>query len=238
MPEAERTNEAYSIASTRPLASLVFVLPLVVAYEIGSLTQLREGEAISAERLLNSLFEIFGVFALALPAILLVTVLLIWHMLEKRPWTVRPVVIGGMALESALWTLPLLVLAWGVSAIGAEHVEAVAALISDLPWTSRLTIAIGAGIYEELLFRMIGTAVVHAIVVDLLGAKEKWGRIGAVIVTAVAFGWYHAPATVLQFSFYALAGVIFGALYLTRGFGITVGTHAFYDVLVLVVFRV
>jgi hypothetical protein len=34
--------------------------------------------------------------------------------------------------------------------------------------------------------------------------------------------------------FLTAAGLYFGMLYILRGFGITVGTHALYDVLVLV----
>jgi len=107
--------------------------------------------------------------------------------------------------------------------------------IAELDWMSRLTISIGAGLYEEFLFRMIGTAIVHALVVDLLGAKERVGRAAAVVITGLAFGWYHAPESMLMMAYFTLAGVFFGWLYLARGFGITAGAHAVYDVLVLVV---
>lgn len=250
MPESDRNSpvrrgapEAYWLASRRPLASLVFLLPLMAAYEAGSILFLTDPEgrpqgAIKAERLLHSVFELFGVVGLALPAILLVTVLLVWHVLERRPWKVRFGVLVGMALESVAWTLPLFVMAGLISLLGSSGAGLVQAdssgVLAAMAPSARLTISIGAGLYEELLFRMIGVTVVHALVVDLFGATEQAGRWAAVIVTGLAFAWYHQPGMALLFAYYALAGVFFGWLYLGRGFGITVGTHAAYDVIVLV----
>jgi heme/copper-type cytochrome/quinol oxidase subunit 2 len=256
MPESDRTSaaarphldrdEPYWRASTRPLASLVFLLPLIVAYEAGSFIQLSDPErhaigSIKAERLLHSIFEIFGVVGLALPAILLVTVLLVWHVLENRPWRVRGTVIARMAVESLAWTLPLFVLAGLASLLGSSTSQLAAQDGGDsfqgLSMGWRLWIAVGAGLYEEFLFRMIGVALVHSLMVDLFGVKERLGRVVAVGVTAGAFAWYHAPAEVWLFVYYAMAGAFFGVLYLGRGFGITAGAHAFFDILVLVVLK-
>jgi hypothetical protein len=172
MPESDRTSaaarphldrdEPYWRASTRPLTSLVFLLPLIVAYEVGSFIQLSDPEghpigSIKAERLLHNIFELFGVFGLALPAILLVTVLLVWHVLEGRPWRVRWSVIARMAVESLAWTLPLFVLAGLASLLGSSASQLVAQQGAEpfegLSMGWRLWIALGAGLYEEFLFR-------------------------------------------------------------------------------------
>src|SRR5690606_28441143 len=113
----------------------------------------------------------------------------------------------------------------------------------SLPWQARLTISIGAGLYEELLFRMIAIAALHLVFVDLARLSESMGRVLAVGLSAAAFAVYHDlsssggaldPARVL---FFLCAGVYFGAIYLWRGFGIVVAVHALYDVLVLVLLR-
>src|SRR5690606_17654676 len=100
-----------------------------------------------------------------------------------------------------------------------------------------LTLSIGAGIYEELLFRMILIAAIHFVLVDALRFKAQTGGVVAVLVSAVAFALYHdlsGSDLSARFAAYFAAGVFFGALYLGRGFGLVVAAHALYDVAVLV----
>jgi membrane protease YdiL (CAAX protease family) len=60
----------------------------------------------------------------------------------------------------------------------------------------------------------------------------------AMVLSALAFSAAHhvgpCGETLVNrvFVFRALAGLFFGLLYLTRGFGIAVGAHACYDVIV------
>jgi hypothetical protein len=60
-----------------------------------------------------------------------------------------------------------------------------------------------------------------------------------VLLSAVIFSGYHyLGAETFQFrtfAFRSLAGIYFGVLFLTRGFGVTAATHAAYDILVLLV---
>jgi membrane protease YdiL (CAAX protease family) len=111
--------------------------------------------------------------------------------------------------------------------------------VQDLPLMARLTIAIGAGLYEEMLFRLVGLALLHWIIVDLIEAPQKAGMAIAVVLSALAFALYHKPELPQEYGkllFYTISGIYLGSVYLMRGFGITVGTHAIYDILVLVVF--
>ena len=235
MDDQTHEREPYWLAATRPLASLVFLLPMVVAYQVGSVVLLDGGGTIWAEQMLNRLFGVFGVIGQALPAILLVTVLLVRHVLEKRAWSVRLGVLGAMAGECVLWTIPLVLIAGLISLVSEESWGLQQSSLEAMDWRSRLMIALGAGLYEELLFRLIAITVLHTLVVDLFRAPERAGRVISVVISAIAFAWYHDPNSIASFAFFALAGVIFGVLFLWRGFGITAGTHALYDVLVLVV---
>jgi membrane protease YdiL (CAAX protease family) len=234
----------------RPLHVLAFLLPLVVAYEAGSiryLTDPRSGvaETIRARAILAGFFQAFGAVGLFLPGAALVTVLAIQHVMRRDPPSVRPTVLAGMMIESAAWTAPLFVFALLVQHFrGAAGVSAALAGpdgLAALPAASRLVLAIGAGLYEELLFRMIGIAALHALFVDVCRAREGTGRILAVAFSALAFAVYHdlsAPGAWVDWPrafFYFCSGAYFGALYLWRGFGVTVGVHALYDVLVLVI---
>lgn len=244
----------YAARSKRPLVILIFLLPMLILYEVGSWLYLR-GESgvfdtIGAHNLLARFFELFGAVSFHLPGITLVVVLLTWHVLRRDPWRLEPKTLGGMAMESVAWTLPLVVLGVllspaGVLAGGAEALaqtgsSGVAATLSELPWQARLTLSVGAGLYEELLFRMVGIAAAHVILADLLRVPERWAGPGAVLISAIAFAWYHDAAgsageVRLLLTFYILSGVYFGIIYLARGFGIVVAVHALYDVFALIV---
>lgn len=217
----------------RPLPILLFLTPLIAMYEVGStlyLTDTETGvvrETIRAHALFARFFELFGVGGAMLPGVALVVVLLIWHVMGGFPWRVRPTTLALMALEAAAWTLPLFVLGQA-----AELVALAAAESEGRPLGGLATIAIGAGLYEELLFRMVAIAAVHFVLVDLLKMKDSYGQIGAIVVAAIAFAVYHDEWT-SNMVFFLAAGLYFGALYVYRGFGIVVAAHAFYDLIVL-----
>lgn len=110
-------------------------------------------------------------------------------------------------------------------------------------WSIIIT-GIGAGIYEELIFRMILICLLLIIMQDLLVIKKSHSVIIAVIISSLIFSLHHhiifingsftqgEPFNVLRFSFRVLAGIYFAILYAVRGFGISAGTHAFYDIII------
>jgi membrane protease YdiL (CAAX protease family) len=95
----------------------------------------------------------------------------------------------------------------------------------------------GAGIYEEVLFRLLLLSALR-----WLGRQAElpaWGALAlAGLVSALLFSLAHHVGLQGEvfdaqvFLFRTLAGLYFAALYLCRGFGIAVGAHAGYDVLV------
>jgi membrane protease YdiL (CAAX protease family) len=245
-----RPPRGYLDVSRRPLHVLVFLLPLVIVYEVGSAVYLADAahgtiETIRAHSILLGFFQDFGIAGRFLPAAALVAVLLMWHVLNEDRWKLRPRVVIGMALESVVWTIPLVVLiALVLLAGGGGQLSAAAggmAALPDMPWEARLTISVGAGLYEELLFRMIGIAALHLVLVDLARLSNRTGTAMAVLISAAAFAVYHditlatGQIDVLKGLALLSAGVYFGVVYLTRGFGIVVGVHALYDIFVLVI---
>jgi len=187
--------------------------------------------------------------------------LIVWHILARDKWEIHIGVPVVMWIESAVLALPLLVmdqtltrLDFGSGSGGGEGLirlegvgsflswAAMASPLSSFPWQTRMVLGVGAGLYEELLFRMMGIALLHFIFVDILRMKERRGLILAVIVSAACFMAYHdltpGSATTVDFQlaiFYFLSGLYFGALFVLRGFGIAVGVHALYDILVIVI---
>jgi hypothetical protein len=81
---------------------------------------------------------------------------------------------------------------------------------------------------------------------DLFGMEKKPAVILSVAISAILFSAHHhiffanghfyqgEIFTVGKFVFRAIAGVYFAVLYAVRGFGITAGTHAFYNILAAV----
>ena len=105
---------------------------------------------------------------------------------------------------------------------------------------TRLMLALGAGLYEELLFRVLLVGGLAAGLRWVLGARTLMAGLIAAIVGALIFSGFHyvgeygEPFELASFTYRAIAGLAFSGLYLTRGFGITAWTHALYDVYVMV----
>lgn len=251
MPHPPR--EDYGFLSTRPLHILIFLLPLVVAYEVGSAVYLAgdgttAAKVIRAERLLSSFFELFGVGGLYLPGLLMVVVLIIWHLLTRDPWRIRWGVPAWMTVESIFWTLPLLVIGQMVFRLFKAPPELIALAggtgggetLVTLSKPALATIAVGAGLYEELLFRLMAIAALHAIAADVLRIKDGPSRAIAVFLSAIAFAFYHdvmLPSGGIdpgRLAVFTLAGLYFGTVFVLRGFGIVVAVHVLYDLAVLV----
>lgn len=244
-PPSLREPQTYARLSMRPLHILVFLAPFLIAYEIGAAIYLRGG-GIRAHGALDALYRALGVGGPHLPAITMTVVLLVWHVMRKDPWTVRPHVLAGMLVESIAWKAPLLVLAMivGAQRAAAQAAPEPAALalaagdpFATLSTAQRVVVGVGAGLYEELLFRMVGVALVHFIAADLLKVSHKAATVAAIVVTAAAFALHHdawrVQSDLTLLAFYFAAGLYFGALYVFRGFGIVVAVHALYDLVVL-----
>lgn len=238
---------SYFDRSRQPLEILALVAPLVVLYEVGLLYSLRGTQGTLTNAAHEGLFRFFYSFGidatrlslptLALPAAVVVIVLLVWQILSRRPWTVHLPTVGGMALEGVMCAFPLLVVAQIISRVG---IPATPDALGALDVFGKVTMSIGAGIYEELVFRMILLALLHAVLVDLFRIEAKWGTTIAVVGSAVLFALYHplrdSTGVVLwqRAAFFAIAGLYFGVVYIVRGFGIAVGAHSAYDIAVVV----
>lgn len=237
---------AYFDASKKPLQILVFLLPLVIVYEIGLAFFLPTDEGVltnKAHETLLRFFDTFGITAgggLYLGGIVLVVVLLVWHILTKDKWKIDRSVLGLMVAESILLTIPLIVLAQVIlrsstdpQGIAASLATAAPLQLGSLSIWSKLSISIGAGLYEELLFRMLLIAVIHTLLVDIIKISANSGAMISVIISAIAFTIYHPLDGAGSMVFYFMAGLYFGSVYAVRGFGIVVGVHAVYDIIMV-----
>jgi membrane protease YdiL (CAAX protease family) len=100
-------------------------------------------------------------------------------------------------------------------------------------------LSLGAGLYEELLFRVLLVSGLAAGARRVLGMSRRGAGVLAALAGALIFSAFHYigpygdPFQIQSFVFRAISGVAFSALYLLRGFGITAWTHALYDAFLL-----
>ncbi len=251
--DADRTSPAaeYWVSSRQPLVSLVFVAPLLAIYEAGVIVLGPKAVRNGADMWLRGLLEWmdFGNYFL-LPA-LVVGILLGWHYTMRQPWRVSRPVLWGMVAECLVLSLCLRGLSYVAAfalqaAVGLMSPAKAAALASQPPGSlARLIGFLGAGVYEELLFRLI--LLCAAIwLIRRSGLSGRTSTVAAVLATSAIFaaahyvGPYGDAIAWRDFTFWYgilfrfVAGVFFSVLFVFRGFGIAAGAHAGYDILVKV----
>ncbi len=189
-----------------------------------------------------------GIDSLFLLPLLVIGVLLIWHRIGRFEWQLSRETLVGMFAESLLLAVGLLFLAqvqdmafqcWlpGQGGIRESTAGERPLLAISSGFGRQMISYVGAGVYEEVLFRL---ALLPACLFALrsLNIPAKWDAVLAVLLTSLAFSVAHyigpagEPFSVFSFTFRATAGCFFATVFLLRGFGITVGCHALYDVLV------
>jgi membrane protease YdiL (CAAX protease family) len=251
----------YWSQSRGPLASLLFIAPLLALYEVGVIQlgplAMRNG----ADLWLRYLLDSFGFEQYFLLPAVTVIALLAWHHLNGDRWRLAPRLFCGMSLESLALAITLVLLAQvqgallrgvGIPLDGPRSAETsssrqieessqpqatVTVGPARITRTSRLIAFLGAGIYEEVLFRLLLVPAAIA-VFEQLGMSRTNSILWSIVLTSVLFATAHYLGPhgeqwrTFSFVFRTLAGVFFGLLFVYRGFGITAGAHAGYDILV------
>lgn len=220
----------YIKQSELPLHSLVFLLPALVLFEVGMTFHPADPIAF---RFLQIFFHFTGATGRFLPLLSVVAILLTWHIARKDPWQIRFETLWGMLLESVILAIPLLAL--GMS-VGRWHIHIPLAASLE-GWESNAVLSLGAGVYEEFVFRLGMMTVIWILAADVLKLRKGLSNLLMVCGSAVLFSLYHYLGaerfTMQSFAFRTVAGVYFGVLFLTRGFGVTAGCHTAYDIIVI-----
>ncbi len=230
----------YWAQSRRPLASLLFILPFLAVYEFGVLSLGANAVRNGVDVWLRHLLDWMGFGQYFLLPLLTIGILLVWQYTSREPWRISRGVLCGMAVESLLLAICLCFILHMQDVLTQTFlIEPVSVALSDNMSATfgNFVMYLGAGIYEELLFRLIFlTAAIWAL--RQFGMKPKLSVISAVIMTSLLFSAAHyigAQGESLQlfsFTFRFIAGVFFCVLFVYRGFGIAAGTHAAYDIVV------
>ncbi len=237
----------YHEQTLRPASSLAFVLPLILFYEIAAILLGSDATRSGIDQWLRQFLSLGGAGHIALLPIITIAILLIRHHRNDDTWPVKPRFVGGMIIESIGLGLIVFFAAGAMSMLGPARLDTsdsmtlpMALPFSQLYQTSWSTFisAIGSGIYEESVFRLMLLLPVLAVLRQRIGNRHV-AQIAAVFLVSLLLAALHYSALnpagsqfeVNSFLFRFFAGSVFSVLFLFRGFGIAVGTHIVYDIL-------
>jgi hypothetical protein len=299
-------QDSYLDRTSRPIYAIIFLLPFIVFYEVGTILLNTDVLNQSQVRVvafvwLQNLLEYMGSsdkLAWVAPPVAVVVILVALQLSSRKPWGFSLGDLCPMGIECILLAVPLIVLSlflnsppepqddigqFGDSAkqfrqascvmpdskldIYNTHYDKMVLSCSSITGNSLLSAAagtdgsevksdsllasivtgIGAGIYEELVFRLILICVLMLLFQDVLRLSHKNSIILSVLVSAALFSAHHhivfvngqlalsAAFNGTEFGFRTIAGIYFAVLFAIRGFGITAGTHAFYDIIATII---
>ena len=240
------SRSSYWQVSRTPRYSLLFALPLLLFYQVLAVL-LAHGERSvrnGADVILQALFTaVAGAWG---PPLFMVCLIGAGLWLVTRDMRAHGSRLRGGVFVAMLGESIALALTFGfvVGSVTSGVLGMLQTLAvpggAAMDWWTRLMVSLGAGIYEELLFRVLLVGALAATARALLGWRPLTAGVTATFVGAAIFSAFHYLGPygdrwqLYSFAFRMVAGLFFSGLYLARGFGITAWTHALYDVLLLV----
>jgi len=229
---------SYLLKSRTSFYSFLFTLPLFFLYEVNILflswddiLVVRNGADFLMRNILES-FDIYGLYGLGLVFFLGLLVTYIFFIKEDQQQEVNVNFLFIMLAESMLWSVVLYFLLFKFMVLLMNP--------NGKTILQQVTLAIGAGIYEEFLFRVLLIAGLSGILGFVFMWDKTFKNIIAVVLSGGIFSAFHFMGEYGDFFSMELflirffAGLILGVLYMYRGFGITAYTHSIYDLIVLI----
>jgi hypothetical protein len=214
---------------------LGLTLPIFVAYHLGVvfLPVRNAADLVTSElrSLAKHSLPMYATLTLALGALFVIA---LWSLGQRKALAAPRFVF--IAIEGALYAV--LMRAAGSYVVGSLRL---AGASGDGLFGS-VVMALGAGFYEEIAFR-VGLFGVGSLVLRQIFGKGAQGVAVTVVwalASSAAFsGWHYVgalgdPFDLQSFAFRAVCGLFLTAIFAFRGFAPAVWTHAIYDVWVMV----
>ena len=221
------TKDSYLERTSRPIYAIIFLLPFIIFYEIGtfsintdvlSQSKIRVAAFVWLQNLLESMG--FGMrFAWVAPPLAVVVILVALQITSRKQWRFWLRDMIPMSLECIFLAVPLIVLTLFMGSSGGpvnnysqfDNDQIQAQIVSlqacssmtegNLPTLSadagdaiqsqsllaNIVTGIGAGIYEELVFRLILICLLMLLFQDLLRLTHKNSIVLSVLISAALF---------------------------------------------------
>jgi hypothetical protein len=254
---SQEETERYLREGSGPLADLALTLPIFVIYHLGVVWMDVQNAADIVTRELKSLAS----SSLPLYSALTLTIGVVFAgilLVLGRGHTLRWQRFALVACEGVLYAVAMRLVASYV--VGKVHLasglslqQVVGGLSPSPPTPGALeatpgfftasVLSLGAGLYEEIAFRVglygIGRRLVLAMMPEALPGQRAMASVAwAALAAAVFSGWHYLgqfgePFELRSFVFRWVCGVVFTLIYVFRGFAPVVWTHALYDLWVL-----
>lgn len=238
--ETTTHTEGYFQQSRGILYSYLIALPLFLLYEILIVvSQPLSGSTvrISVDIWMKSIFQSFGfnTISATLLAAALIGGFILYRKRAQLP-AIRSRYFSFMIAESLIYSVLVTFLIVGL-------LDALLMMQTDNPLGQMnklqlFALSLGAGLYEELFFRVILVSGLYFLFGFFIHKKSiSYGLsalIAALLFSAVHYiGEFGDSLELGSFLFRFLFGLALNLIYVIRGFGIAAWTHAMYDVLVI-----
>lgn len=240
MSETASSVKSYFRNTHTLLYSYLISLPLLLLYEILIFVAQPDADQvvrISVDVWIKTLFSYFGqdVMSITLILVALLGIFVLYRERNKLQ-TLKAGYFFTMLLEASVYAFFLALII--TSTVSTLLQIAAPDTVASLSTLQQLALSLGAGLYEELFFRVILVSLL------LFGLKifveKEWIRFTvAIIIAAFLFSLVHYvgslgdPFTMGSFLFRFLFGLALNAVYIYRGFGMAAWTHAIYDIMVV-----
>lgn len=236
---ASTETERFLRDGSGPLDDLALTLPVFVAYHLGvAFLPMRNAADLVTHELVNLAHnDLLAYSGLTLAiGVVFTGVLLMFGRGQSLRWQ-RFAMVG---LEGILYAVAMRVVAGYVV---AELALDAGAISNPSPFAG-IVMSLGAGFYEELVFRVglfgLGFRVLLGLLKTASGVGQLSLWLGWAAVTSAAFsGWHYVGELgdvfeLRSFVFRFVCGLVFTVIYAFRGFAPAVWTHTLYDIWVLV----
>lgn len=222
------------------LYSYLLSLPLLLLYEFLIIFS-QPGQnlivRISVDSWIKSLFTLFGLDALSITLFIAALAGLgILYRERKKLQGLKKIYFVYLIIESMIYAVLLaFLISYMVQII--LNLDASGSLM-EMSKLQLFALSLGAGLYEELFFRVILISVLMFLFTRL--TSKKWlaylvsALLAALLFSAVHYiGEFGDSFTIGSFLFRFLFGLALNGIYVIRGFGTAAWTHALYDLLVI-----
>ncbi|MDP6907614.1 MAG: CPBP family glutamic-type intramembrane protease [Candidatus Marinimicrobia bacterium] len=226
----------YFQKSKSPFYSFIITLPIFLLYELGlflmrgtEFSYIKNGADVLIEDMIATLgFDIFYISS----SIFLLAFFIIAYYQKKNydSFTIYKSYLSIMLFESFVYALLLFLL------LGNMSLYLMDISVQDIKFN--IILSLGAGIYEELIFRVFSIFVLYKFISFIFKSMRHFStQFFALLLSSILFSLFHFMGTESfsqeAFTIRFIAGILLGILYINRGFGITAITHSFYDIFVI-----
>jgi len=249
------SRNSYLERTSRPIYAIIFLIPFIITYELGSifiqtsvLNSHMQGRVI-AFSWVQKFVEFLGFssrFAWIVTPLVVIFILIGLQIASKKRWKFWLTDLFPMSVECVLFAIPPSIISCSAVSSNLADEQYQPQPPQQRSWLADIITGIGAGIYEELIFRLVLICILMMIFQDFLKFNRTSAIVASILISAALFSAHHhidflnwqptrEPFNIAKFVFRTLAGVYFACLFAARGFGITAGTHAFYDIMAVVI---